>query len=549
MIRAAVYARYSSEHQSEASIEDQVRNCRRLCEEKGWHVAEVYADRALSGASTLRPGYQKLMADARRDKFDVVVAEGLDRLSREQVTTATLFQQLSFIGIMIYTRADGEVSELHVGLKGTMNALFLKDLALKTHRGLEGRVRQGKSGGGRAYGYRAVQQRAADGTALRGDREIVEVEAAIVRRIFAEFAAGKSPRAIARDLNRENIRGPSGKPWRDTTIRGHATRRTGILRNDIYAGRLLWNKQTYRRNPDTGKRIARPRAQSEQIAVEVPVLRIVDQAVWDAVQTRLDAIRASPTSTMQRASEFWKQRRPRHLLTGLVHCGECGGRMAAIGKDYLACTAARSGAGCSNGTSIRRNRVEEVVLEGLKRQLMEPELVEEFICAFHEEINRQNSAQEMHAIEHQAELARVTKKLKGLYDAIADGLRTPGLRDQLLELEAHQSKLNKLVESAPLPAPRLHPKLAEVYRATVADLHSALNDPAARTEATEILRGLIERITVRDDPDGYVIELTGDIVNLLTLPGGNIPAPFESSVKVVAGARISRHRTSVRMMA
>ena len=181
------------------------------------------------------------------------------------------------------------------------------------------------SRGRQAYGYRAVPQRAADGTALRGDREIVEAEAVIVRRIFAEFAAGKSPRAIARDLNCENIKGPSGKPWRDTTIRGHATRRTGILRNDLYAGRSLWNKQSYRRNPDTGKRIARPRQQGEHIAVEVPSLRIVDQAVWDAVQARLNAIRASPGSTKQRQSEFWKQRRPKHLLTGLLHCGECGG--------------------------------------------------------------------------------------------------------------------------------------------------------------------------------------------------------------------------------
>jgi site-specific DNA recombinase len=498
-------------------------------------VVEVYADRALSGASTLRPGYQKLMADARREKFEVVVAEGLDRLSREQVTTATLFQQLSFIGIMIYTRADGEVSELHVGLKGTMNALFLKDLALKTHRGIEGRVRQGKSGGGRAYGYRAVPQRAADGTALRGDREVVEAEAVIVRRIFAEFAVGKSPRAIARDLNCESIKGPSGKPWRDTTIRGHATRRTGILRNDLYAGRLLWNKQSYRRNPDTGKRIARPRQQGDHIAVEVPSLRIVDQAVWDAVQARLNAIRASPGPTKQRQSEFWKQRRPKHLLTGLLHCGACGGALAAIGKDYLACTAARSGAGCSNRSSIRRSRVEGVVLEGLKGQLMAPELVEEFIRAFHEEVNRQNSAQEMHAVEHQSELARVTKKLKGLYDAIADGLRTPGLKDQLLELEARQTQLKELIGRAPPPVPRLHPKLAEVYRATVADLHAALSDPDARTEAADILRGLVERITVRDDPNGHVIELTGDIVKLLTLPGGSIPVPFDSSVKVVAG--------------
>jgi site-specific DNA recombinase len=490
-------------------------------------VVEVYIDRALSGASTLRPGYQKLVADARRDKFDVVVAEGLDRLSREQVTTATLFQQLSLIDIMIYTRAEGEVSELHVGLKGTMNALFLKDLALKTHRGIEGRVRQGKSGGGKAYGYRALQQRAEDGTVLRGDREIVEAEALIVQRIFTEFAAGKSPRVIARDLNRDNIKGPSGKPWRDTTIRGHATRRTGILRNDIYVGRLLWNKQSYRRNPDTGKRVARPHEQAEHITVEVPDLRIVDEVVWDAVQAHLNAIRASPGSTKQRQSEFWKQRRPRYLLTGLLHCAECGGTMAAIGKDYLACAAARNGAGCSNRTSIRRSRVEKVVLEGLKTHLMQPQLVEEFIRAFHQEVNRQNSAQEMHALEHQAELARVSRKVKGLYDAIADGLRTPGLKDQLLELERRQTELKELIAQAPSPAPHLHPKLSEVYRATVANLHGALNDPEARTEAAEILRGLIERITVRNNGDGHVVELTGDIVKLLTLPGGSIPDPFD----------------------
>src|SRR5215467_5752266 len=77
------------------------------------------------GLSLLRPAYQKLMADARADRFDVVIAEALDRLSREQVTTAALFQQLTFLGIMLFTRAEGEVNELHVGLKGTMNALFL----------------------------------------------------------------------------------------------------------------------------------------------------------------------------------------------------------------------------------------------------------------------------------------------------------------------------------------------------------------------------------------------------------------------------------------
>lgn len=141
---------------------------------------------------------------------------------------------------------------------------------------------------------------------------------------------------------------PSGKGWRDTTIRGHATRRTGILRNDLYAGRLVWNKQTYLRNPETGKRVARVRAAGEHIVAEVPGLRVVDQKLWDAVQARLEVIRSTPQSVGQRKGAFWKQRRPKHLLTGLTYCGECGGHMAAIGKDYLACTAARSGATCDS---------------------------------------------------------------------------------------------------------------------------------------------------------------------------------------------------------
>jgi hypothetical protein len=71
----------------------------------------------------------------------------------------------------------------------------------------------------------------------------------------------------------------------------------------------------------------------------------------------------------------------------------------------------------------------------------------------------------------------------------------------------------------------------------VADLHNALNDPEGRTKAAEILRSLIERVTVRGEADGYVLELTGNIVNLLALPGGQVPASFESSVKAVAGVR------------
>jgi site-specific DNA recombinase len=210
-------------------------------EARGWQVAQVYSDHAISGASTLRPGYQKLLEDARAGAFDVVVAEGLDRLSRDLADVAQLYKHLSYWGIALVTLADGPITELHVGLKGTMNELYLKDLRQKTHRGLEGRVRKGMSGGGLCYGYDVVPGQT-------GARKINEAEAAIVRRIFEEYASGRSPRAIALQLNRDKVPGPRGGQWRDTAIRGHITRGTGILNNELYVGRLVWNRQQYRKD-------------------------------------------------------------------------------------------------------------------------------------------------------------------------------------------------------------------------------------------------------------------------------------------------------------
>ena len=167
-MRAAIYARYSTDLQSHASIEDQLRLCRARIEAEGWSLVDSYTDHALSGASRLRPGYQKLLQDARAGTFDIVVAEALDRLSRDQEDTAALYKQLGFAGVRLVTLAEGEISELHVGLKGTMNALFLKDLAMKTRRGLEGRVRQGRSGGGLCYGYKVAAERDAAGNLIPG---------------------------------------------------------------------------------------------------------------------------------------------------------------------------------------------------------------------------------------------------------------------------------------------------------------------------------------------------------------------------------------------
>jgi len=212
VVTAVVYARFSSELQADRSIDDQVRLCRRLIQQQGWEYQHAYTDRAVSGATALRPAYQALLEDARRGGYDVVVAEALDRLSRDQEDVAGLLKRLRFAGVRLFTVAEGEISELHVGLKGTMNALFLKDLAQKVRRGLEGRVREGRSGGGVCFGYDIVREYDRAGAPIPGGRSINDVEAAIVRRVFGEFAGGSSPRAIAQRLNRERISGPRGEP-------------------------------------------------------------------------------------------------------------------------------------------------------------------------------------------------------------------------------------------------------------------------------------------------------------------------------------------------
>ena len=553
-MRAAIYARYSSDNQRDASIEDQVRQCRKRIQSEGWRETDVYADHSISGASTLRPGYQKMLEDARGGTFDVLVAEALDRLSRDQEDIAGLYKQLSFAGIKLITLAEGEVNELHVGLKGTMNALFLKDLAQKTHRGLEGRVRQGKSGGGNAFGYDVVKKTDASGEPIRGERRINEIQASVVRRIFELFTQGHSPRAIAHTLNMEGIPGPKGRPWQDTTIRGHATRRTGILRNDLYRGQLVWNKQHYVKDPRTGRRLARPNPPDQWVVEDVPHLRIIDNDLWQRVQDRLDGIRSSAPVKKARDTKFWEHRRARHLFTGLLHCSSCSSPLSSAGKDYLACGMARRTGTCENTRGIQRHRIEEAVLECLKNNLMEPALVEIFIREFHAEANKQTKALTQGITDKKHKLEKLMTRLDGLYNAIADGLRTPGLKTKIEDMEVEVVAMKSEINVAPPPAPILHPNLAELYRRKIENLHEALNTLDSRIDAAEILRTIVERIDVTPiGRGGFEINLVGDIVNMIDLAQSPeqtktaasvetaVPDAYRSSVKVVAGARNRRY--------
>ena len=124
-MRAVIYARYSSDLQSETSIDDQLSGCSLHAARADLCLTETYTDYAISGGALMnRPGMLALLEDAKKGAFDVVLAEALDRISRDQEDIAAIYKRLAHADVKIVTLTEGEVNELHVGLKGTMNALF-----------------------------------------------------------------------------------------------------------------------------------------------------------------------------------------------------------------------------------------------------------------------------------------------------------------------------------------------------------------------------------------------------------------------------------------
>lgn len=551
MTRVALYARYSSDTQSPAFIDDQFRICREQATREGWTIAGTYHDAAISGASMiLRPGIQRLLADARAGAFNLVLAEALDRVSRDQADVATLFKHLRFAGLRIVTLAEGEISELHVGLKGTMNALFLKDLAAKTHRGLRGRVEAGKAGGGLCYGYRVVKRLDASGEPVRGEREIVPEEAEIVRRIFRDFAAGISPRALARRLNDQGIPGPDGTLWTDSTLRGHAKRGTGFLNNELYIGRLVWNRQRYVKDPTTGKRVSRINSPEAWIVSEVPELRIVDEALWQAAKARQDALTIEHATVIaavrasfaaRRANPLNATHRPRSLLSGLLVCGCCNGPYALRGQDRYGCSNHIMNGSCGNSRTIARAALEERVLAGLKDRLMAPEIAAEAVRAYAEETNRLNRDRRACGEAERRELDKLGRSIKEIVTLIEEGAGSRALLARLSELEAREDELNARLAQAPVGIPDIHPNIADIYARKVARLADALQHADERDEAADAIRGLIEKITLSPGPKRGQINATlhGELGTILdwTTQKTNTPGAELSgvSVSVVAG--------------
>ncbi|GAA0601474.1 recombinase family protein [Caenispirillum bisanense] len=341
---AAIYARHSTD-KLQGSTEDQIARSMQHCRRLGYTVVEIFCDRATSGATMMnRAGIKHLIRKTLKGRFERLIAEDLSRLSRDQGDIATFFKRLSFADIVLETVAEGVIGELHIGLKGSMNALYLKDLADKTRRGQIASVQRGAVPGGQVYGYDIVRRFDEAGEPIRGARAINQEQAEVVRQIFTAFADGTSLKRICQDLNALGVPSPAGGKWGVTTLVGSASRATGILRQTLYKGVVTFNRMHFKKHPETGKRLSVPRPPEDWVQAPVPDLAIVDADLFDQVQTLIDQrssarkevveqrkiedaeAKAARAAAKQRKWRLEQQERPRKLtlpvFSGRLHCTE-----------------------------------------------------------------------------------------------------------------------------------------------------------------------------------------------------------------------------------
>jgi hypothetical protein len=262
--------------------------------------------------------------------------------------------------------------------------------------------------------------------------------------------------------------------------------------------------------------VARPNPRAQWEVVPVPELRIVDDALWDAVKARQAEVRLVMSRDAD-GNTLNGAHRQKYLLSGLLACGVCGGGFTIINAHDYGCAAHRAKGTCSNHGRIRREELERRVLDGLKHRLLAPELVEQFARDFQEEVNRQAAELNQSRAQDEGRLEAVRRKIASMIRAIEDGMYQPSMKARMAELEAEKAALEERLAAAPEPPKlRLHPNLAGLYREKVAVLEQALADPSIKTESMEVVRSQIERITLTPNAEGDLdIHLYGDLARIL----------------------------------
>ncbi|MEN0039858.1 MAG: recombinase family protein [Pseudomonadota bacterium] len=494
-MRTVIYARYSTDLQNPKSIDDQIRVCREFASRAGLTVTHVQHDAAASGMTMLgRPGLQNVLNLCLTREVDVVLCEDQDRLSRDMADVMTFAKHLSFAGARIFTVAGGELDTLRLGISGIVAQMEVEKIREKVRRGLTGVHEDGRSAGGISFGYRPKAGE------VRGVLEIVPEQAQIVRRVFEQYAAGMSAKGIAAGLNADQISPPRKDKWAASGIYGSAKQHTGMLRNALYDGRMVWNKRNFVRDPNTGKRVARINPPDVWREREVDHLRIVSSDLWSAVQDRLGS-----------TTRHWTGRSFR-IFSGLIKCGACNAGMAIASGDRkgkkVRCSAYSNSGTCNHSRLYYIDDIEQSALSGLTDEICSPAfesaLRDEYHAAYREE-----QAQIMaEAGGPTVDVDALKAKRQRVVDMMIDGVlaRADGngrLRALDREISTARAANQSVVPMVP------NAKIFAAFRTAIANVSGHLNQLDIQTDAAaKAIRNSVEAITIAPTPAGQAPIIT-----------------------------------------
>lgn len=524
-MRAALYARFSSDLQKPKSVADQIAEGKDFIAAQGWTLTGVFTDAEMSGTTMIRPGLQAVLAEIERSNIDALVFESLDRLSRDLSDTAHLFKLCTSRDVAMQTWTEGKITLLHVGMKGTMNAQFIADLVVKIRRGQRGNITRGLSAGGLTYGYEVLREFAPDGSVQGGRRGIREDQAEVVRRIFADYIAGQSPVQIARALNREGIPSFRKGLWRASSIGGHRQRKTGILHNELYIGVLSYGRTRKVKDPFTGRELNRLNPESQWKRQSAPELRIIDDATWEAAQAMKLRNGGGPKPQLRKSSS--------QLLSGLIVCSLCGAPYTARDGKRLVCRGYHYEEGCTNARRVRRDWIEARVLDEISASLSRRQGFAEHAQEYHRLKSAQGGARRAQHRAAVKELGDVRAKIGRLVESIASGSSaTPAaVTAAITALEVREKVLTATIaELADDGVVKLEPNAHRVFADNLKDLRATLTGgtPQQQSRAREILRGLIERVEIIPVTDAEGHEtfewvLVGKLAEFLRMAVGSGP--------------------------
>lgn len=455
-MRAAIYARRSTEEHQYASLEVQRQEARRFAEEKNWSVdpAHEYIDDAISRSEfKKRPGLASLRAAATQGAFDVIVTRDESRLGGDTLRTSVLVEELLDTGVALYYYFRDERVQIRNAMEKLVSVMRnfsseseAEKIRERTREALVVKARRGFVAGGRCYGYDNVEIK--DGAQRSHvEHRINDEQAEIVREIFRRFAAGEGLRTIAKALNERGVPSPRAfngqQGWAPSCIRE-------MLGRERYRGVQVYGKtaKAYR-----GGTKVRLRGDVEKITrTENESIRIVSEDEWNAVAARMAA---NAKLTGRRGGAAGPP--TPFLLAGLSRCGVCGGKIESHrGKtNTLESRVYICGARKDKGAAICTNKlrrpvvgVDRAVIDWVRANVLREELIVETLKELRRRLAEQaaTSSGDRERLERQEK--EISAKLTKLSHALTETDEKPATVIRLMaDLEGELGRIRGRLEA------------------------------------------------------------------------------------------------------